>query len=1045
MDKMMRKRGIAIISVILGAIVILLVVYGIGNVGYQFAKEKIFGEKGVFARTPGQKEFVPYTGPPLTDEERKVLNSVHALRCALNSVALGEFKPNDPEVCPAPLVLAPTEIAATGKAWALVTGRVTEPKSYDTVSVQCDGVQAARVQVPALEAPALRTIAQEVLNCKAKALDNNLPLSTRCAHLSVLDWEGNSYDDDRLTRYMTENKMEFKGWEGAIDWLTSWDKVALQNRIEVETFNNKMEKRNQYDSMLCVDFVRGTVMNYISINGCDKDGVSEAFNCKVKSFELPQDVSNGFGSLFIQAFGDPRWLVYYESFPQEAAEYWHKDWRDLINLWTIGTVTASGVLNMVGAGKGAKAVQKVAQQQAKEIAKESAEALVKKGVTEAEKVIIERVAKSGAENTLKSLVVEESLQGIKGIGPKIAEEITSEVTKAVGAKTGSRAWRKAIENGLDKKIADIIEKKLTNVPEDYIQGKMAKVPITEFLGPGGRALSDAERDAVVAKFRSQFVKEYRDMVKKFVIEGGEIPEEALKEGAGKTVQIAGKEFRGGVKELFERDLGKELSKGIIKRRAYEQFMEKLITAEGKLNVEMFAESGEAAIKSLNAIASVSPTFAQSAWGGARQVLDTLLAGTTGGFTTRNFPKLWKPNELFGFIAAQSPIKLSGRGFIVGGTAVKTVAGLPNWVATHSYPSMLLIAWLIEAQDSVNEKFRPVGANSLAINQPTLLGPTLPLGLNDAVSNLHVTLKDTAGIDKYGQRMYFVSPCKANIRVSKGKCTCYKNPTLHKFTYPSGTINVEPGSVVPLPDDVLEKRFRERWATKAKAVMGENWRAQWNTLDDASKARYGNSYERYAEEQYLDMEFENYEIEYFNKVVSPVGGDVRGRGGVINWLAGTSTTFSGQAPSMVADTYSSNYDASNAVKRCDQQEYMKSAMTVFGGVLLYDTFISGWAGSGGVYSGSFDPEVEARLKRELLKDEYFKPACIEVEPERLDGTYCYDHFPKMAWLRTGLMIVSLAVDAAIIGFSGGLGIPLLLVSGAFFSAADIALEAFEKWP
>lgn len=1032
---MMQKKG-AIIPLVLGAVVILLMVYGLGNVGYQFAKEKIFGERGILAKAPAEKEFVPYEGPPLTDEERIVLNSVNALRCALNSVALGRYAPDDPKVCPPPLEKAPPAFkeTPTGLAWVHVTGRVGASKSYDTAQVHCEGAPVETLSLPWDWEKSLKAISQAILNCKAKALDPNLPQDTRCARIDVLDWgapDQFAINEGHITDYMKKHKSDFPGWEGAIDWLLSG---ALQNHIEVETDDGKLTKRNQYDATLCVDFKRGWTINYISVNGCDLEA-TETFSCEVKNFELPQPEvkDRGVAGLFIQAFGDPRWLVYYESFPPEAAEYWHKEWTDMFNLWTIGTVTVMGVLNMAGGvgGKAAK-VAKAAAKEGQELAKKGAKELVEAGVKEAERVLINRLGKSGVENTMKSLVIQESLQGIKGIDKEISEEITETIMKAIGKRTGPRALKKAMKEGLDKQISDIIEKRLTKIPDEFIDARMAKVPISEFLGPGGRALSEVELKAVKDRLRSQFVKEYKDMVKKAVLEGGEIPEAALKEGASSTMKIAGTEFKGGIKELISKDLQKELTKNIIKRRAYEKFLADLLNPDETINTALLRKNGEAALKNLDAIAKINPTAAQKAWAGAREVIDIISAGTFGGFTSRN---VRSGKDFFKFVTAQSPIQLSARGFVVGGTVLKTAVGLPRWIATHPFPVMIVLAWGIEANDAMNEKFRPVGGNAVAINQPTLLGPTLPLGLNDAAYDYFIT-----NHDKFGQRMYFVSPCKANLKVFKRKCACYKNPTMHKFTYPTGTINVEPGSVQPLSDAVLEARFKKRWEQAHRQQWINTWRDQWAKLDDETKKRYGNLYEEYAFDQYIDMQFDEYDQRFFNEVISPVGGLIKGRGGAINWLAGVSNVQGGQSARMIGEIAKENYDSSQAIKRCDQSGFVKG-LTQVGGQLFY-SYMAG----GNLWGETVDPQAEKKLKESLLADEYFKPDCLEVEPQRLDGTYCYDYFPATEWIRTAVMVAALVADAIIIGFTGGLATPLaLLGTGLAAGAIDVVLEAAEKWP
>jgi hypothetical protein len=354
--------------------------------------------------------------------------------------------------------------------------------------------------------------------------------------------------------------------------------------------------------------------------------------------------------------------------------------------------------------------------------------------------------------------------------------------------------------------------------------------------------------------------------------------------------------------------------------------------------------------------------------------------------------------------------------------------------------MLLLAWYIDAQDSLNKKFKPVGGNAIAINQPSLLGPTLPLGLNEAARDYYVTNHiKSIGYSKYGERMYFVSPCKANLNVYKRKCTCYKNPQLHKFTYPGGTINVEPGTIKQLPDPVMDAIFRQRWQKNARQQLLENWRSQWNQLDDATKASYANSYEQYALEQYVDMQFENYDDDFFKEIISPVGGIVRGRDGVINWLAGTSTVQGGLSARDLGERMNQKYDASHAVKRCDQSGFIKDVIGTTS--TLYHSYLAG----GNLFGQTMDPAAEQKLRDDLLRDEYFKPDCIEIEPERTDG-YCYDFYPASAWIRNTVTVASLVVDAIIIGFTSGLATPLaLLGTGLTAATVDVLLEANEKWP
>ena len=76
------------------------------------------------------KDFEPYQGPPLSDDEKNALASMYALQCALNIAGVGTFNPS---LCTGDFVDRRSSGAA-GKAVHFITGLVSEGKS-------CDGLQ----------------------------------------------------------------------------------------------------------------------------------------------------------------------------------------------------------------------------------------------------------------------------------------------------------------------------------------------------------------------------------------------------------------------------------------------------------------------------------------------------------------------------------------------------------------------------------------------------------------------------------------------------------------------------------------------------------------------------------------------------------------------------------------------------------------------------------------------------------------------------------------------------------------------------------------
>ena len=149
-----------VIPIILGVIVIFSVGALVYTQGGNIAK-RIFGEEVMFFGPAEEEQFVPYEAE-FTEEEQNVIDSMNALICALNSVAIGEFKPDDPSVCPRGLpgesqeskLKAPPEssLSSVGKAvkgiFNSVTGAaVAEEDSveFGDVKVTCKGASSKTI------------------------------------------------------------------------------------------------------------------------------------------------------------------------------------------------------------------------------------------------------------------------------------------------------------------------------------------------------------------------------------------------------------------------------------------------------------------------------------------------------------------------------------------------------------------------------------------------------------------------------------------------------------------------------------------------------------------------------------------------------------------------------------------------------------------------------------------------------------------------------------------------------------------------------------
>ena len=133
--------------------------------------------------------------------------------------------------------------------------------------------------------------------------------------------------------------------------------------------------------------------------------VHRSFSCSVTSFELPQKVSN---SIFLGAHGDPKYLVYYEKFPEEETVYWHKEALDIWNLYTLGYMTVSGALNYGRVNKVAKIGKKaLVKGAADKIEKVVGKTIATATEKEVSKQLFKRAEKASLKNVIITLAVEQ--------------------------------------------------------------------------------------------------------------------------------------------------------------------------------------------------------------------------------------------------------------------------------------------------------------------------------------------------------------------------------------------------------------------------------------------------------------------------------------------------------------------------------------------------------------------------------------------------------------------------------------------------------------
>ena len=100
----------------------------------------------------------------------------------------------------------------------------------------------------------------------------------------------------------------------------------------------------------------------------------KAPKCKVIGFELPQDIQRTLAQEWIQGFGDPKYILYYESFPEGEGKYWAANLLSTSAVPLVLSGVASFALGPAGGlgGKTKEAIkQGLGKQFVKQIAKDS--------------------------------------------------------------------------------------------------------------------------------------------------------------------------------------------------------------------------------------------------------------------------------------------------------------------------------------------------------------------------------------------------------------------------------------------------------------------------------------------------------------------------------------------------------------------------------------------------------------------------------------------------------------------------------------------------
>lgn len=1084
---MLNKKGVAwsfILEFLIGLIILGLIL------GVFFPELFPYPSKlWNLTRTKIQGAFEPYEDE-LTNEEIKTDDSTNSLRCAINSIAVGKpgfsKKTIEGNICPGERIsiqkeeenkVTSTVIALTGKAISKITGKATEEietcsVKYGNICLNCKGGGSETV-VLGIEEEKLKSdnsfissqVADAVYNCFKKFKDNSqLSNIAGGEFFNCYNLDARQIGETKITKQMVIDQLKnnAKYDQNYVKDLTGgsgWD-LGLVNKDQL-TFTTITTRRNPY----CVYYDLDIRSDDIIVGDCRYDLI-DSMVCKVKDFNLPQDV--GIGTAFtpksvISVHGKPRWLVYYESFPQEKTIYWKKSyWGNLLSWNTLINVGLGAIFNYgfakVAAAPAGREIAEVA-------AKEAQERVTKEIIETGGGYLARRFAKNGIYNSMRSLFIEEALKKIPGLTDDAAREITERILQVAGKKGGKVTFQKVLKKRLTSELDEVIE---AGIKQGTIE-------------------------------LQQKTKE-------------ELIEEIMQRMQMKT----GDEVVEGLEGIFGKRMTKAAIKNIIRSESYDAFFKRfLIEGVDGIDTKALNEIAENSLKYLDGVAKLEGDSAvnELLQRSAAQ-LDDLIKGTPGETVRKATEVIEKsggkiPRELFRGSVGMSweefiqkgyfkgsvhilkelqPIRAAKVGWfnpITGGPAGKIVASigkttihLPAWVAEHRYPVLLLLILANEMDREQNREMIPIGSNTLGVTIPYLFGEDAKTyDLHSDASKYFITNKD-----KPEDRLYLASPCVSDFEVVKKTCTCVSDPLRWRWNFGGGLMDVEKGSIKLKPSANIRQTAIEE-ANSGKYGLYDAWKKavtlyyelmnkgidadklpspdvvihrsqyltnfpewykflqefpEWNknteTKLPGKDISYSHLYDavlfiRDINQQNKDIPQEEIALEMWVDIMEKSATDFlefqtkpySSMGDVeIGWFRTKREDINRDARQFIR--YSPYIDTSEAVKVCDSRGTMAQAF------FMATSLFKGDAIQNNPYTY---PE--------------YKIDCIEVIPTVKDG-YCYDYFKTQERLKIGVIVAAAATDIVISVATGGTAAPIVfLATGAAAGLLESIISSTELWP
>lgn len=508
--------------------------------------------------------------------------------------------------------------------------------------------------------------------------------------------------------------------------------------------------------------------------------------CTVRSFELPQSFGEeGIISKvadaddWITGAGDPLYTLYYEAFPEGEDAFWHMDASSFL----LDVVFYGAVLNVIPAvgpivGRG-----------------------IKKGVGFVVKTYTKEITEMGVRTGFR----EASKEIGQAFGKELSERALSEFAMIFGRKTyntllkSDLLFTNLLRGGVKTEVAEEIREEVAQRLAWYAKR--------------GRTFDDDALTGLLRDIDNAFLNDLDDVAKGIVRrEIDDVVKTPLTEALQKSLQNQQK-----IKQFFLKNLLEETSEGGL--RLNKEVMEKLLSRRGSASFNKLPQEAKEAylkrsisymddlmragddgiydidwVKILGRNADDTATLAIKGQFEQfyRQSYDKLLHGDRDtlvrfftGIEPGSFKILKNPNDVYNLLKEVSPIQIRwGKIPIAGipyrpklmrsvlasaGTTASDVAGILNWMQRNRVIRYLVayqLAGELAEADSMNEKFKGQGENSLVLWQPFYFERSKKYQLD--AENHYINLIKERGDNA---RFFLASPCKTDLIVTNTQISC----------------------------------------------------------------------------------------------------------------------------------------------------------------------------------------------------------------------------------------------------------------------------------